>query len=69
MVGAIKTELSLKIRFSNHDILSKKVSWLCHNHDIFAVNHDIFRIFQDILKMSWLNGNVMVMTQPFMVGK
>ena len=54
MIGALKTELPLKIRFSNHDILSKKVSWLRHNHDISVVNHDIFKIFPDILKMSWL---------------
>ena len=54
MVDALKTKLPMKIRFSNHDILSKKVSWLRHNHDIFVVNHDIFKIFQDIFEMAWV---------------
>ena len=34
MVGTAKIKLPVKIRFSSHDILSKKVSWLRHNHDI-----------------------------------
>ena len=76
MVGALKTKLLLKIRFFNHDILWKKVSWLCHNHDISVVNHDIVRIFQDILKMllfttekSWLWQNVTFVWQNIIVGR
>ena len=42
MVGAQKMKLPPNIRFFNHDTLSKKVSWLRHNHDISVVNHDIF---------------------------
>ena len=44
MVGTTKSKLPVKIRFSNHDIISEKVSWLRHNHDIQVANHDIFKI-------------------------
>ena len=33
-----------KSDFRTHDILSKKMSWLRHNHDISKVNHDIFKL-------------------------